>query len=364
MTGKEKIVKILNREEVDGVGFWLGNPTDETKDIYYKYFGITEDTHTASEMKNMENSVLHTTKGGLADLDLAQAVGSDMVWLSPELDPATWTHPEGKPMWDVTGGKKRESLNQAGVFADVEDVKELDDFDWPSVEHLDFSHTKALVLEANKRGMAVFGGMWNPFFHIACDLFGMENYFMKMYTHPEVVDVVTQRIVEFYLEANKLCLEDMADHLSCAFFGNDLGSQLNLLISPESFDRFILPYTKELVDQMKSYGKKVMLHSCGAIQSIIPQIIEIGVDALHPLQALAAGMDAESLAKYRDDIIFVGGVDTQQLLPFGTPDEVADKVRHLKNVLGKGLIISPSHEALLPNVSIENVMAMSNAAKE
>lgn len=364
MTGKEKIDKILNREEVDGVGFWLGNPADETKDIYYKHFGIMEDAHSENEMHNMEASVLRTKKGGFADLDLAQAVGSDMVWLSPELDPATWSHPQGKPMWDVTGGKKREHLGQAGVFADVEDVNELDDFEWPSVEHLDFSHTKSLVVEANKRGMAVFGGMWNPFFHIACDLFGMENYFMKMYTHPEVVDVCTQRIVEFYLASNKLCLEEMSEYLSCAFFGNDLGSQLNLLISPDCFDRFILPYTKVLIDQMKSFGLKVMLHSCGAIQSIIPKIIEAGVDALHPLQALAAGMDAESLSKYKDDLIFVGGVDTQQLLPFGTPEQVTCEVRRLRKVFGKGFIVSPSHEALLPNVSIENVMAMSKAAKE
>ncbi len=98
--------------------------------------------------------------------------------------------------------------------------------------------------------------------------------------------------------------------------------------------------------------------------AVIPTLIDLGVDILHPLQALAPGMDADSLKQYKNDLIFMGGIDTQQLLPFGTPNEVADEVRRVKDVLGTGYIVSPSHEALLQNVPIENVIAMSDASKE
>jgi len=109
----------------------------------------------------------------------------------------------------------------------------------------------------------------------------------------------------------------------------------------------------------------VVLHSCGAISKIIPRLIDIGVDGLHPLQARAKGMEAENLGReFGGELVFVGGVDTQELLPFGTPEEVKNDVRRLKGLLGERFIVSPSHEALLPNVSIENVLAMRDAALE
>jgi uroporphyrinogen decarboxylase len=94
-------------------------------------------------------------------------------------------------------------------------------------------------------------------------------------------------------------------------------------------------------------------------------LIDAGLDGLHPLQARAEGMDAVSLAKqFKGKIAFVGGVDTQELLVNGTPQQVKDDVRRLKDILGPNLIISPSHEAVLPNVSLANIEAMVAAAKE
>ena len=107
------------------------------------------------------------------------------------------------------------------------------------------------------------------------------------------------------------------------------------------------------------------MHSCGAVFDIIPRLIDLGIDALHPLQAKAANMQPEKLAKeFKNDLVFIGGVDTQELLPFGTPQEVKDEVHRLKDIFGSRYIVSPSHEALLENVSIENVVAMSEAAAE
>ncbi len=350
MNGKERINAILNHQTVDRAGFWLGNPADETKAIYYAHFGI--------------NAALEHIKSGRAELDLALATGSDVMWISPELDRESWKHPEGKPIWDYLGGKPRVSLSQPGVFADCDDVKEVEAFDWPNPDFLDFSSTLKKIDAARAEGLAVFGGMWCPFFHLAADFFGMENYFIKMYTHPAVVEAVTERIVDLYLEANKRCFEVLASKLDAAFFGNDFGSQQDLLISPRAFKKFVLPSFKKLIEQMKFYELKVVLHSCGSIVKVIPLLIEAGTDVLHPIQAKAAGMEAEKLAQqFKNAVIFMGGVDTQELLPFGNPADVRQDVRRLKNLFGEHFIVSPSHEALLPNVRIENVIAMSDEAR-
>jgi uroporphyrinogen decarboxylase len=129
-------------------------------------------------------------------------------------------------------------------------------------------------------------------------------------------------------------------------------------------ERFIMPYYERLIRQIKSYGLKVVVHSCGSIDRIIPRLIEAGIEGLHPLQARAAHMDADNLArKYKGKIAFIGGVDTQDLLPFGSVEEVYAEVLRLRKAFGNSFIVSPSHEALLPNVSPEKVIAMRDAAR-
>lgn len=92
------------------------------------------------------------------------------------------------------------------MFAECEDVAEVEAFDWPDPKYMDFSTVIENTKAAYESGMAVFGGMWCPFFHILCDFFGMENYFVKMYTDPEVVQAVTRHIVDFLVETNRSCL--------------------------------------------------------------------------------------------------------------------------------------------------------------
>jgi uroporphyrinogen decarboxylase len=136
-------------------------------------------------------------------------------------------------------------------------------------------------------------------------------------------------------------------------------------LSPAFFDKYVAPYAKKLIDQMKKFGLYVTIHSCGAISDLIPRLIDLGIDCLHPLQAKAAGMEPEKLAKnFGRDIVFMGGVDTQELLINAKPQEIKNEVYRLKELLGPNYIISPSHECILPNVPLENIIAMAEAAKE
>jgi uroporphyrinogen decarboxylase len=329
MKCKKRIQAILENERTDRVGFWPGNPTDEAKSIYFKAFGA-------------EN-----------DIDLALKLDSDLFWFAPELDPGFWKHPDGKPMFDVYPFiERKKSWGKLRTFAECENPAEIDSFDWPDPDYADFSATIGMIDKASSEGLAIFSGMWMPFFHTVADFFGMEEYFMKMHTHPEVIEAITEKVLDFYLECNRRLLDTAADRMDALFFGNDFGSQQDLMISPASFERFILPGIRRIIEQAGEYNLKVALHSCGSIVKIIPMLIDAGVDALHPLQAMAGGMEAERLAReFKGDLVFIGGVDTQRLLPFGTPEDIKTEVRRLRDIFGERYIVSPSHEALLPNVS-------------
>ena len=360
MKSKERINSIFDTGSADRPGFWLGNPADKTKGIYAEALGLIKKGTILEKVD--QNSILLATKDVGFDLDLHKEFASDFYWVCPHHTENFYNHPDGKPIFDVMGGHDRESLNQEGVFATAETVAEIETFEWPNPEYVDLTNTLAQIEQVNQMDMAVLSGMWAPFFHDLCDFFGMENYFLKMFTHPQVVEAATNKILEFYLEINKRIFEQAGTQIDAVFFGNDVGSQYNLLIGPDEFRTFVLPYIRQIIDQAKSFDLNVVMHSCGAVFDIIPDLINAGIDGLHPLQAKAANMDAVNLAKnFKNDIVFIGGVDTQELLPFGTVDKIKDEVNRLREVFGPGFVVSPSHEALLPNVSFENAIAMRDA---
>ena len=119
---------------------------------------------------------------------------------------------------------------------------------------------------------------------------------------------------------------------------------------------------KSMIQDAHSYGVKVVYHSCGSIVEAIPLLIEAGVDVIHPIQALAAGMDPANLKDKFDGKISFCGVDTQDLLPNGTPEQVAAKVKELRTYFPTGLIVSPSHEGLQPDVPPSNIKALFDEA--
>jgi len=260
-------------------------------------------------------------------------------------------------------GLSKKMHGQAGPFADCEDVRQVEDFPWPNPEYLDFED----CLDALRKAGDVYraSGFWTCFYHNVMDLFGMEAYMMKMYTHPDVVHAVTDRVCEFYYQANELFFKVAGSMVDGFFFGNDFGTQLDLICGPRQFDEFIMPWFRRFTEQGHRHGYQVILHSCGAISKVIDRLIDAGVDCLHPLQARAAGMDAATLGrKYKGKIAFLGGIDTQELLVRATPEEVAEEVRRVRKLLGPCLIVSPSHEAILPNVPPENVEAMACAVSD
>ncbi len=337
MTSRERIKSIIAGKPADRCGFWLGNPHPDTWPIYHRFFGTS------------------------AEEAIRQRLADDFRWICPQFFPGAYRAPDGRGMFDA--GLAKKCYGQAGPLAAAESLKDVDAFPWPEPKYLNFDDCLR-ALEAEKTHYRA-SGFWTSFYHRIMDLFGMEQYMVYMYERPEIVEAVTDRVCSFYYEANERFFQAARGLVEGYFFGNDFGTQLDLICGPEQFDRFILPWFRRFTEQGHRYGLQVILHSCGAIHRVIDRLIAAGVDCLHPLQARAANMNAEILSRdFKGRIAFMGGIDTQELLVRGRPEEVKAEVRRVKRLLGPRLIVSPSHEALLPNVPPENIVAMAEAARE
>ncbi len=150
------------------------------------------------------------------------------------------------------------------------------------------------------------------------------------------------------------------------WIGDDVGSQKSMMISPEMWRQFLKPLMASFIHELKSVNKDVIVayHSDGVIDPIIPELVEIGLDVLNPVQPNC--MDISVLKKvYGDNLCFWGGVDQQKVLPFSTVDEVYAETKHALSILGRngGYIAGPTHNIQL-DVPIENLKAMVQAITE
>ena len=335
MNPRELIRAIIARKAAPRCGFWMGNPHPDTLPVYLARFGV----------------------GSLEELHLL--LRSDLRWISPQFIDSTYRHPSGGGLFDVRSRKK--SFAEAGPLAACGTAGEVDDYDWPRLEYLDFSESLDALGRAGSYYRA--SGFWCPFFHDIMDLFGAEPLMVNMHEKPEVVRRAFDRVCGFYYKANQAFFAKAGNLIDGFFFGNDFGTQRDLMISPAQLEEFVFPCVRKFTAQARRFGYQVILHSCGSIARVIGTLIDAGVECLHPLQALAGNMDAETLGReFGGKIAFLGGIDTQELLVRGTPADVRKDVRRVRSLLGPHLIISPSHEALLPNVPPENVAAMAEEA--
>jgi uroporphyrinogen decarboxylase len=335
MTKREHIYKIIAGDNVGRCGFWMGEPHIDSWPALHEYFG------TSSEE------------------ELRLKLGDELRLICPQFFPDIYQDPDGHKLFD--SGLDREK-HAKPPLADCEDVKEVDSYPWPNLDYLNFDSCLKALREAGDVYRA--SGFWTCFYHNLIDLFGMENYLIKMYTHPEVVQAATDHVCEFYYEANERFFAAAGNLVDGFFFGNDLGSQLDLMCGPDQFHQFIMPWLRKFIKQAHKHNYQALMHSCGAIHKVIPDLIDAGVDCLHPLQAKASNMDAETLSKFKGKISFMGGIDTQDLLVHGTPEEIKADVKRVMAILGPQVIISPSHECLLPDIPPKNIEAMAQAVCE
>jgi uroporphyrinogen decarboxylase len=226
---------------------------------------------------------------------------------------------------------------------------------------------RALTLK-RETPYAVVSGIAGVVYEFCWYLRGLENLFADMMEQPEVVETILDRTLQFWLDWFRLFLDEAGDVVDVIMIGDDLAGQAGPLFSPKIYRRLVKPRQKRLVQYIKSRTPaKLWYHSCGAIREYIPDLLDNGIDILNPVQISAKGMDPGALkAEYGERLVFWGGgVDTQHVLPRGTPAEVRENVRRNLEVFkpGGGYVFNGVHN-IQADVPADNVLAMYDAALE
>jgi uroporphyrinogen decarboxylase len=340
MTPRERVLTALGRKRTDRA------PAD-----FQAWASVTERLIARLGVKDHE--------------ELLQALGVDMrrAWVNYYL-PASLPDADGyvRDMW---GARKRPEPRADGTpnwispFHEDTTVDDVHAHAWPDPAALDFSEP-IRQFTAWHGTYATYGAPWCPFFHEAGWLIDQETFYVWMGTKPDVVEAIVNHMVDYEVEATRRFFEEANGCVDIAYFGNDFGTQRGLFVSPAMHERFLRRPLKRFFDVSRSFGCRVMQHSCGAVRGLIPSFIEDGVDILDPIQVRAEGMALDGLVRdFGSRLVFHGGVDTQETLPFGSPADVREQVRGYRTLTRErgGYLLCGSQE-LIDDIPLDNILAM------
>jgi len=346
MNSRERVLAAINRLPVDRV------PTDiwATGEVWAKlraHFGEGADIH----------KLLHIDGFG----------GVGPAYVGPPLPAA----PEGETV-DMWGLRSRPVAYQGGVYyeqsfnplAAAETIDDLEAYRWPSADWFDTSEMRAAGLERRKTH-ALQCGYMAPFYQHNL-LRGLERSLMDPLLKPDFTHHLLDRMSDFLFEHHRRMFEACDGLIDVAQVTDDLGSQHGPMIGLAVYREFYKPHHARFIALCHDHGIKVFHHDDGSCRAFLPDLVEMGIDILNPVQWTCPGMGlAELKAEYGDRLCFHGGVENQRVLPFGTPAEVRAEVRHCIDALaadGTGYILAPCHnlQAVSP---VENILAMYDEAR-
>jgi len=337
MTSRERVLAAFNYVEGDRVPVWFGSSPEFLRKAKQQ-LGIEDTENLFVRLGDDFRRVYEEYSGPVSPRDLFGKMERRGAYIGQA---------QNHPLADAT-------------------LAQVHEYPWPDPSWIDVSKIRMGASKYNRQ-YAILGGSWSPFWHVALDLMGMENLMVKMYDEPDLVDAVMGYIADFYTGVNQRIFEAGSDVIDIFFIGNDFGSQSGPLIGENLFRRFVLPHLKRLIDIGHNYGLKVMMHCCGGITPLIPAMIEVGLDGLQALQPSIRGMEPDTLkATFGDKIVLNGCIDSHHVLINGTPDLVRTKTRETIDIMkpGGGYILSASHDYILEETPVENILAMFDTARE
>lgn len=338
MNGKERVLTTFNHREPDRVPLWYGASEVLTEKLIQKC-GVS------NEEELMQR--LHIDFRRVKE----RYIGPPLV---------------DKTFWGVQRSGLHYGQPMTHPLSGIETVEEVMDYaGWPSPDWFDYSDLNKQCKQWSE--YALIGGPWVVIFTDATELVGMDEFFIKMYTHPEVMKAIVQRVSDFYYEMTTRFFESVGDQLDIFFFGDDMGTQQSLLISLKHWREYCKPHIKRFLELGKQANLKTMFHSCGAIRELIPDLIELGLDALNPVQVAANGMDLATLkSEFGDKLTFHGCLDHQHVLPHGSEDDIRREVRRVIDIMSPngGFCLAASHDLMMDDFPVGNVIAMYDEAFE
>jgi uroporphyrinogen decarboxylase len=371
MNSRERLGLALGHQEADRVPFDLGG-TGLTSIHIAAYQGLRQ--HLGMPTKPVR--IAHVAEQlAVIDEDLAELLQTDVRPLVPGT-PSQFRYQfrdQGAyeaytDEWGIGWRKPKDG----GLYYDMYQhplaaADSLDAFQaYPFPDPLDDQRFAALRSQAEAavaRGRIVaLAGPCAGISEVYSWLRGYEQYYIDLALNKTFVATMLDRLVEFKCAFWERALQEVGDLVDVVIEADDLAGQRSLLMSPDTFRSLIKPRHRRLFAFIKEQAPvKLLFHSCGAVRPLIPDLIDVGIDILNPVQISAAGMDLVELKQEfgRDLVFWGGGVDTQGVLTRGTPEDVAEDVRRNIEALapGGGFVFAAVHD-IQADVPPENIMAM------
>ena len=391
MTGRERVLATLNREKPDCIAMEIGGTDCSSVHVipYQKLrqrLGLPDGPIGCACMIQL---------AARTDADVMDALGVDVevLWFGSRKT-KIWNTPFGvdlivPELFDVEDLPDGSSVvrNPQGVICfkraadayyhdpvgaplgEITSPAELNRFD-AMFERWDYSYTYDEPLEAlAERGRKQYQStdravvsLWRMhYLQTGMLMRGYEQFLIDLMVEKDLARALLDKLHQVYMERVETFLNAFSDCFDIVFLTDDLGTQDTGIISNAVYEEMIFPYVRELVGRIKASGKKVVMHSCGAVSAFVPYLIEAGVDALNPVQVSAGGMNpADLVRQYGRDIAFWGGgVDTQHALNSPDPEVVrADVRRRLKEYGPDAHLVFTQVHNIQYDVSAENIMAM------
>ncbi len=284
---------------------------------------------------------------------------------------------------DLWGVRRRQVIYgkgtpHEGIFKEVSwsplehmtTVEEMEAYEgWPSPDWWDYSkmkedcaywHPQYFVL--NKGDRLDRTAQLKPMMYLR----GIQQTFIDLAQNPKIVEFIRDRVVNYFVEYNPKVFEAADGEVDMFMMGDDVGGQRGPLLSPEMWRRYFKDGFRTYVDIAHKYGLKVMYHTCGDVYALIPDFIDCGLDMLQSLQTRATNMDIKRLKQeFGKDLSFQGGMDIQQVLPLGTPDDVREMVKYAADNTkpGGGYFFGTAHN-IQADTDMQNVVALFEAYHE
>jgi uroporphyrinogen decarboxylase len=371
MSHRERVMRALNHREPDRVPLDLGGSRSsslvlEAYERLGRHLGDREPPRVFTKWLN----IAHPSEAMLARFDI------DTRSLS-QGDPDAWqdiVFPDGsyQDEWGVTRGKPAGSLyydlTKPPLAGDV-DVADLEKLRWPDPHDPGRCRDLAEAAARLHQGTdyAVVLSLPGGIVHQAQFLRGFEDWFADLIANPGLFAALMEKLADLWIEMAAEEFDAVGDNVDICFCGDDVAFQDGPMMSMDLYRKMIKPHHKRLFSYIRSRTPaKIAYHTCGSVVHLIPDLIDMGVDALNPVQVSAKGMDSATLKReFGRDICFWGAIDTQRVLPFGGPADVAAEVKRRIDDLGTGggYVLCAVHN-IQADVSPENICAMYDTARE
>jgi len=356
MKPRERILAALNHEEPDRCPMQISFTPE-----------FAERLRADLQVKGQR---VHNPHGGGNTYELERALGEDMLltsvgWANSYYQQIGPYVDEWGVGWDA---HPYETPFGVGHYTEIVSHPLADDnailsYTPPDPNRPELYTEAARVVREFKDEYWIVGVTVTTIFEAAWALRGLQQMLVDFVENPDLADAILEIPYRYHLTAAKKLVELGVDMI---WIGDDVGAQNGMLISPRHWRRFLKPRMATFISELKALNPaiKVAYHSDGNILPIIPELIEIGVDILNPIQP--ACMDpAEIKRQFGDRLCFWGSIDEQHTLPYGTPEDVRQEVLLRLRTIGKGggLIIGPTHHVQL-DTPMENFWAMVNTIRE